>query len=87
MARVTRFVDDHPLAAMGAAIFSGAVLGRITRGSDPTRDGTMGVAVVGLLGTAARAAVRAAAISMITRRVARSMSAEHGDDYSHQSNY
>lgn len=87
MARVTRFVDEHPLAAMGAAMFSGAVLGRITRGTDPSRDGTMGIAAVGLLGTAARAAMRAAAISMITRRVARSMSGEHADDHSHGSNY
>ncbi|HUH00887.1 MAG TPA: hypothetical protein VML75_02765, partial [Kofleriaceae bacterium] len=83
MARVTRFVDEHPLAAMGAAMFSGAVLGRITRGSGPSRAGVLGIGAVGLLGTAARAAIRAAAISMITRRVAKSMSGGHADDKSH----
>lgn len=79
--RAYRFVDEHPLAAFGAAFFSGAVLGRVTRDLVGAGDHRVGTAAAGLVGTAARAAIRATAVSLITRRLARALADE--EDFHH----
>ena len=79
--RAYRFVDEHPLVAFGAALFTGTLMGRLSRGS--SGEHSFGAAAADLVGTAARAAIRATAVSLITRKIASALADEESHHTTH----